>query len=158
MTAPVGASRAFSHVCMCVSDIALSTRFYSEALGFRVAEAYTFENEPKALMEITGELKFRSQFLRLDGMRLELFCFDAPPTINPGPRRPMHTLGFTHLAVRVGDLDEAGAKVEALGGKVLAHTLTRVAMPGYECRMIYCVDPDGQRIELLWMPPEIQLS
>jgi glyoxylase I family protein len=158
MANAVPATRAFSHVCMCVSDMERSTRFYCEALGFTRAEAYSFENEPKELMEITGELKFRSQFLRLDGMRLELFCFAAPPTINPGPRRPMHTLGFTHLAVRVGDLAEAGAKVEALGGKVLEHTHTRVAMPGYECRMVYCIDPDGQRIELLWMPPEIQLS
>lgn len=150
--------RAFSHVAMCVSDMNRSLRFYCDVLGFERRETYDFHNEPRHLMEIDAELRFTSQFLKLDGMRLELFCFESPATIDPGPRSPMHTLGFTHLAVRVGDLEEAMQCVIAYGGQILESTRTKMSMPGYDCEMVYCLDPDGRRIELLWMPQHIQLS
>ncbi len=151
-------ARSFSHVALCVSDIERSARFYCGALGFVRNESYEFGNEPRKLMEIDAELRFRSQFLGLGGVRLELLQFLSPEPINPGGRRPMYTFGFTHLAVRVRDLEEAIASVREHGGSVLEHTRTRLSMEGYDCEMIYCTDPDGQRIELLWMPESVHLA
>lgn len=143
---------------MCVSDIERSRRFYCDALGFRCAERYFFEEGPGQLMEIEENPRFASQFLRLDGFRLELISFEEPRASGSRCRMPMNTLGFTHLAVRVSDFDSVLQDVVRCGGQVLRHTRTRVPMEGYDCEMIYCVDPDGQRIELLWMPEHIEME
>ena len=149
---------SFSHFTLCVSDMARSMRFYCDALGFTPIEHFALGNEVGKLMEIDADLQFRAQYLRLSDVRLELFVFTRPQTQEAGPRRPMHTIGYTHLAVRVDDLDAAVERVTRHGGTVLPGTRTKVAMPGFDPEIIYCLDPDGLRVELLSMPEAASLS
>lgn len=155
---PAGGTSAFSHICLSVQDIDTSTRFYTEVLGFKATERYTFSPAPGHLMEIDERVDFSTQFLVLGDVRLELMCFERPEPVSGGERRPMYHCGFTHIAVRVGDLDETTDNVPRYGGRVIESTRTTLPMEGYECKMIYCVDPDGNRIELLWMPEDVHMQ
>ena len=135
----------FSHLGICVSDLERSTRFYRDALGFEPAESFEVAEPFGTLMELDG-VRLRSQFLRREGMALELLHFATPDAVADEPARPLNRFGFTHLSILVDDLDEAAARVEAAGGTLKRHT--EVALDPTH-RFVYCADPDGTRIELM---------
>jgi lactoylglutathione lyase len=141
----------FSHFGICVSDLERSLRFYCEALGFASAESHTVGEEFGPLMELDG-VALRSQFVRRDGIAIELLQFTSPPQIGDPVRRPMNQLGLTHLSVRVDDIDAVAATVETLGGTVIVGTRTTFDLPGATLDFVYCTDPDGVRIELMHLP------
>lgn len=133
----------FSHVGICVSDLEASQRFY-EALGFEAAERFDVGDEFAALMGLPA-VGLTSQFLAKDGVRIELLGFSTPGHEGPDTMRPINQLGLTHLSLRVVDVDEVAALVEANGGTVHAETRT----PLGELDFVYCSDPDGTRVELM---------
>ena len=137
----------FSHLGVCVSDLERSTRFYRDALGFEPAESFEVGAPFHTLMELDS-VQLRSQFLRRDGMAIELLYFDEPAAEGVDAR-PINRFGLTHLCFRVDDVDEAAARIEAAGGTVRRHT--RVTMDG-PLDFVYCADPDGTRIELMHVP------
>jgi lactoylglutathione lyase len=141
----------FSHLGICVSDLERSTRFYCEALGFAAAESHAVGEEFGPLMELEN-VAVRSQFLRRDGMSIELLHFGSPEASGDGGRRPMNRLGLTHLSVRVDDVDAVAATVVALGGAVVDGTRTRFEFGEVPLDFVYCTDPDGVRIELMRLP------
>jgi catechol 2,3-dioxygenase-like lactoylglutathione lyase family enzyme len=139
-----------SHLGLCVADLERSLRFYCEGLGFREAGALDLAGEPSAtLLELPG-VELRARFLERDGVRLELLQFPAPGARGDGTPRAMNERGLTHLSFRVADLDAAVARLEALGGRALAHT--RVENPKLRVRAQFLADPDGARLELLEGP------
>ncbi|HXQ60380.1 MAG TPA: VOC family protein [Acidimicrobiales bacterium] len=141
----------FSHLGICVSDLERSMRFYCEGLGFSAAESHTVGEEFGPLMELDG-VALRSQFVRRDGMAIELLHFTSPPQSGDGVRRPMNALGLTHLSIRVDDVPAVAAALEALGGTVVSGTRTTFDLPGAALDFVYCTDPDGVRIELMQLP------
>ncbi|HLJ08089.1 MAG TPA: VOC family protein [Acidimicrobiia bacterium] len=141
----------FSHLGICVSDLERSLRFYCEALGFAPAESHSVGPEFAALMELEG-VALRSQFIRRDGVAIELLHFSSPSTTGDPVRRPMNQLGLTHLSVRVDDVDGVADAVERLGGTVVSGTRTTFDMSGVALDFVYCTDPDGVRIELMRLP------
>jgi catechol 2,3-dioxygenase-like lactoylglutathione lyase family enzyme len=141
----------FSHLGICVSDLERSERFYCEALGFVRAESHTVGDEFGPLMELEG-VSLRSQFVRRDGVAIELLHFSSPDPIGDPDRRPMNQLGLTHLSVRVDDLEAVARSVERLGGTVVVGTRTTFDLPGAALDFVYCTDPDGVRIELMHLP------
>ena len=138
---PLGANIAASHIGICTSDLERSTRFYTEALGFR--EEYSLEvgSEYDSLSELPG-LKCRAAFFRQDGLRIELLLFSE--VFGETERRSMNQLGLTHINFIVDDIEAVSARVAEFGGQVHHHT--RVDTPNG--RMVFCSDPDGVRIEL----------
>ncbi len=108
-----------SHIGICVSDLDRSRRFYVEALGFEEVASHRVGAEFASLMEVEG-LDVQSVMLARDGLTIELLGFDAPGHSGSGRRRPMNELGFTHLSLRVDDVDAVAAVIESLGGTVLA--------------------------------------
>ena len=138
----------FSHVGICVSDLARSRRFYCEGLGFEPTQLHEVGAEFGRLMEIEG-VSVRSQFLRRDSLLVELLFYESPGFVGPAERRPVNQLGLTHLNFRVDDLDAVAARLQALGGTVLEHTRTTFSP---EMDFVYCTDPDGTRIELMKLP------
>ena len=143
---------AFSHLGICVDDAEASMRFYCDALGFEPAEAFTVGAEFGQLMEI-DDVGLRSQFLTRDGVRIELLYFDSPGHEGGPARRPINKLGLTHLSFRVDDVDAVAAKIEELGGTVVAETRTTFDNPaGSPLDFLYCTDPNGVRIELMRPP------
>ncbi len=137
---------ALSHVGVCVSDLERSTRFYCEALGFERAESFEVGDEFAGLMEL-GSVRLASQFLRRDGLAVELLHFAAPPAEGERSRRPMNRFGLTHLCVRVDDVDAVAGAIAAAGGAVHEHTRTTLA--DGQIDFVYCSDPDGTRLELM---------
>ena len=94
-----------SHIGICVSDIERSRRFYREALGFEELARLELCNDATGkLLQIPGA-DVALAFLERDGLRLELIGFARPDLVGGTGPRPMNQRGFTHLALRVDDLD-----------------------------------------------------
>ncbi|HXW39227.1 MAG TPA: VOC family protein [Acidimicrobiales bacterium] len=140
-----------SHIGICVADLDRSRRFYHEALGFEEQWSHRVGPEFGPLMEVDG-VDLRSVMLSRDGVTIELLGFDAPGHSGSGRRRAMNELGFTHLSLKVDDVDEVARAIERCGGAVVAETRTRLPLGGVELDFLYCTDPDGVRIELMKLP------
>jgi lactoylglutathione lyase len=139
-----------SHVGICVSDSERSMRFYSELLGFRYASELELVGEPAAtLLQLEG-VAFRAIYLERDGLRIELLHYDEPPAHSGPTPRPMNQLGFTHLSLRVDDLDGLLERFAAAGVEILEHT--RIGIPEAKTHAVFIADPDGTLIELVQQP------
>jgi len=133
-----------SHVGLCVTDVERSRRFYCEGLGFEVAEAHEIDDTFGRALEVDGEVRLTSQFIRKEGMAIELLGY-ASPGVHGEPSRSRNQLGLTHLSFYVTDVDAAAAQLVDLGAKVLDDT--RTVLGDFE--LVFLADPDGVRIELM---------
>jgi len=140
---PASAS-VVSHVGLCVSDVERSRRFYCEGLGFERAEAHDIDNTFARALEVEGEVRLTSQFIRKEGMAIELLGY-ASPGVHGEPSHSRNQLGLTHLSFYVTDVDAAAAQLVDLGAKILEDT--RTALGDFE--LLFLADPDGVRIELM---------
>jgi catechol 2,3-dioxygenase-like lactoylglutathione lyase family enzyme len=142
----------FSHFGICVSNLDASLHFYCDALGFAPAERHEVGTEFAALMELDG-VAVTSQFIRREGLLVELLAFTTPAAVGERVRRPVNQFGLTHLNFRVDDVDEVAGRIRAMGGTVLDHTRTTFPPEtGFDADFVYCTDPDGTRIELMRLP------
>ena len=147
----------FSHLGICVSSLDRSIPFYRDVLGFIEVSKTTVGSEISPLIEIDApDLQLQSHFLERDHMRLELMEFKAPKPTGNSERTPFNHLGLTHMAVRVSEFGDILDKVLEYGGKVLDHTLVGQKDIGVE--LIYVIDPDGVRIELIKLPGDPTLA
>jgi predicted enzyme related to lactoylglutathione lyase len=140
-----------SHRGLCVTDFARSLRFYRDGLGFAEAEHYAMDDPAlSTVMEVEGS-EIRAQMVRnADGVTFELLQFVKPGASGRCERRPNNQYGLTHLAFYVDDMDAAAARVRNAGGQVWDHT--RATFSQGNTTMMYCTDPDGVRIELMYNP------
>jgi len=137
-----------SHFGICVSDLDRSLRFWCDGLGFEKAETFEVGPEFGASLEVEGEVKVTSQFIRREGMAIELLAYESPGVIGaPSTRR--NQLGLTHVSFVVDDLEAAEKHLVECGGTVLEHT--RFGDPT-TVQIIFLTDPDGTRVELLRYP------
>ena len=141
----------WSHFGICVSDLERSVRFYTDGLGYEVAERHEIGEAFGRLVELEG-CAFQSQMLRRDGQTVELLHFDEPAPVGRAERRPMNQLGLTHLSFRVDDVDETAAVLEALGATRIDSTRTVFGEGDGRLDFVYLTDPDGVRIELMRLP------
>jgi lactoylglutathione lyase len=137
-----------SHVGVCVRDLDVATRFYVEVLGFepsyrRAASGGDFER----LLDLRP-LDLELVVLRLGEQKIELLCHRSPTPL-PRPETTMNTVGLTHLAFYVADIDEVIARVEAYGGTVEHDRRIKTDVNGEERQYVFCHDPDGNRVELI---------
>ena len=140
----------FSHLGLCVADLARARRFWCEGLGFREVGTLRVAGEPSArLLELPG-VELDAVYLERDGVRLELLHYPTPGTTGTTEPRPMNALGLTHLSFRVEDVGATTAALVALG----AHERvgTRVGNPELAAGAVFLTCPDGARIELVSMP------
>jgi glyoxylase I family protein len=138
----------FSHFGICVSDLAVSLRFYCEALGFAKAESHDIGTEFARLMDFE-DVAVTSQFIRKGTTAIELLSFAEPAPFGDGQRRPVNQLGLTHLSFRVSDVEAVAARVVELGGTRVESSRTTIDFAGTPLEFVYCTDPDGVRIELM---------
>jgi catechol 2,3-dioxygenase-like lactoylglutathione lyase family enzyme len=136
----VGTTPSFGHVGHCVADLERSRRFYVELFGFEALNEIEVPDSPSdRLLRVSAPVGLRAAYLRRDGFTLELMEFRRPGN-PPASERVVNEPGLTHLSFSVDDVDEVVARVEDLGGKVLADTHIGTA--------VFLRDPDGQLIEL----------
>jgi lactoylglutathione lyase len=134
-------ANAYSHIGLCVTDLARSRRFYEEVFGFRPAfDLRTEGPETPQLLRLEPPLTLDAVYLWLDGLLLELLCFDRQ-TSPPEHERAMNEPGLTHLSLFVEDVAAVIAAVPKYGGRVRDDTNIGVAL--------FVEDPDGQAIEVI---------
>ena len=141
--------RRFSHVGLCVRDLARSLRFYRDGLGFREVSKVEIGGEPTATLLELPAVHLEARFLERDGLRLELLRYTSPEP-DGGAVLAMNRPGLTHLSFRVDDLDTALARLATVGVAVREHT--RVGVPAMGAQVVFVTDPDGTRIELVQAP------
>ena len=144
-----------SDIGLCVADLAESLRFYTQGLGFRERHRLEVAGEhAERLLEIPG-LDLEAVYLERDGVCVELLHYRAPGHVDDDTQRsnaarPMNALGLTHLSLVTDDLDGDLDRLQAIGGRVLDRT--RIDNPAYNSSVVFVLDPDGTRIELVERP------
>jgi catechol 2,3-dioxygenase-like lactoylglutathione lyase family enzyme len=134
---------AYHHVGVRVTDLEAASRFYTEALGARVlVEPYSITGEVADWITGCDGAAMHMCQLGFDDGFVELFQFETSLAPPPAPVPYVH-LNVLHFGVRVDDVGEALARVEAHGG-------SRVFAPRLlgDTTYCYCRDPDGNVIEL----------
>lgn len=122
--------RAIHHIAIICSDYAVSRKFYTEVLGFRVsAEHYRAARQSYKLDLNLG-----------DRYTIELFSFPSPP---PRVSQP-EACGLRHLAFAVDDIDEAVNTLKTQG--IIPEPVRTDEFTGK--RFTFFSDPDGLPIEL----------
>lgn len=120
-------------------------QFYTEALGFVHERSIDEIGAPfDALTELPG-VTFSAHYLKSGGVTIELIGFPAEHVTGQAARRPMNQLGFTHMTLIVGDLEQAMKRVVEFGGKIISET--KIDSPYGP--IVFCTDPDGVRVELM---------
>ena len=124
--------KSIGHVAFNVRDMDAALAFYVEQLGF---------DEMFRLHKDDGSLSLL--YLRItDSQFLELFPSSAEPAV---PDR-----NFSHLCLEVDDLDETLQELEARGVAIVSPR----AQGKSGCWQAWIADPEGNRIELMELPPE----
>jgi catechol 2,3-dioxygenase-like lactoylglutathione lyase family enzyme len=140
-----------NHLCLRVSDLERSVRFYVEALGARQLTALIpLEGRSAELNFLEMGVETRYAFVGFDDMYFELVEFIVP-RVPTGPRSPTVD-GFMHYCFTVDDVPAALTRIEECGGgrwpkESSAHTHAEYAVH-------YAYDPDGNTIQLINIEPE----
>ena len=142
------ANVSVSHIGLCVSDLEASLRFYTEGLGFEVAEGFDVGDEVAHTLEVEQGVVLRSQMIHKDGMRIELLGWTSPQPFGT-PSSSRGQMGLTHLSFNVVDIDAVEQRLIGLGGSVVESTRTRIPFPGGSMNLLFLADPDGTRVELM---------
>ena len=137
------AVRAFSHVCIGVTDIERSLDFYKRLLGMDVV--FDVELEGPSLEAVTGAQGAKGRMVGglVGGTMIELLGLGA----GEAPRRSGPPVGYTNISLVVEDLDEAHRRVGELGFRAEQEPVEIAGV-----RMFFVQDPDGTAIELIEYP------
>ena len=142
----------FSHTGICVSDLARSTAFYRDALGFKQHHSLHFEGEPASTLLQIKNVELDVVYLERDGTVIELLYFPEQVTTRDAIPRELNRLGLTHLSFNVDSIEQVCQDIGAAGGRTLeARQLGAYSDP--TC-VVFVADPDGTLIELVQSPSD----
>jgi catechol 2,3-dioxygenase-like lactoylglutathione lyase family enzyme len=137
-----------SHVAVAVSDLDVSTRFYTEGLGFEAGPMFESGDEVAAVSEVEPPVRMTSRYFTKDGFRLELMAWQTPP-VHGSASQYRNQRGLTHLSFEVDDIGATEARLLQLGGVALPDARVRLERSPAAISLVFLTDPDGTRIELL---------
>jgi catechol 2,3-dioxygenase-like lactoylglutathione lyase family enzyme len=141
-TTPGADGIVFANVSISVKDLAKSAKFY-QALGFEAGNVSPLPAPIAKLLGGKGDAKLQIQFLKRDGVALELVNFAPAPT-KAASTGSAGQLGLAHIAIRVDNVDRVAKIVTENGGKTLDATRTKLG----PIDILFVTDPDGTRIEV----------
>lgn len=144
---PAASAYRTSHVGLCVSDLAASTRFYQDGLGFAKIMEYDINEQ---IPEVDAPCSLTSTFFEKDGFRIELLSYRQPGVFGTPPSRRNH-LGLTHLSFFADDVDAAAQALVEYGGTLVPGTRSGADDPEAP-QFVFVADPDGNRIEFMQIP------
>jgi len=139
-------------IAVTVTDLGRTEAFYRDGLGFRTVGTQSFDDP--ATEQLLGVQKAADTLtMQLGRERVEFIRYRSPGRDYPaGSRSP--DLWFQHLAVVVGDMDTAYAKLQQVRFKPVSvggpQTLPK---EDGRVRAFKFRDPDGHPLELLYFPP-----
>jgi catechol 2,3-dioxygenase-like lactoylglutathione lyase family enzyme len=138
------------HVGITVKDLDASIRFYHDVLGleFRNEPSPWFEGEDLGRAVGVPGAALRQVSLRLGDSTLELLEYERPPSDTTRPLRSQ-SLGASHVAFQVEDIEAAKAELEAKGIEFFSdvNVVDEGVLAGW--RWVYFSDPDGYPLELV---------
>lgn len=142
--------QVFAHLGICVADPEKSMRFYQGLLGFVRRTQLVVDDSNSSQLVGMNDMELHSYFLERDGVRIELLHYVSPEFEPARSPRPMNRQGLTHLALRVERLDEMLVQIEAAGFEIMHET--HIRNPDLGSEVVFVLDPDGVRIELIELP------
>lgn len=138
---------AFPHFAVCVADLAVATRFYVEGFGLLPGEGGEPPQGVDRMLGLPGA-KVRTQFVRHpQGIQMELWTIENGDVVGSTDPLPANRRGRVNLCFVVENLEAAASRAVEFGGARLDGTLLDA---GY-ANIMFCADPDGNRIELVEM-------
>ena len=140
-----------THLGICVSDLEQSVAFYTKVFGFKeVGRLQPDMATTSRVLEIP-DTDLHAVYLERDGWRIELLYFASPGHTGTDWTRPVNQLGLTHLSFRVTGMQGVLEKVESCGGSIREDSRVPLSPDG-SASVVFVVDPDGTRIELIEAP------
>jgi catechol 2,3-dioxygenase-like lactoylglutathione lyase family enzyme len=125
----------FDHVAITVTDVERTLDWYERVMGAQRLhhDLFLAGTIPVALLQIGSS-------------RLSVHRADAPAA----PHARVPTPGSADLCFRwSGTIDGARSAIETAGVKVVEGPVPRPASSGAMGSSVYCIDPDGNLVELL---------
>lgn len=140
----------FDHVGIQVRDLERSISFYETHLGFRLVDRLT-KAEPY-VQRVVGyfpDVTLEIAVLAIPGTDafLEILEYRGVErsSVDPATANP----GTAHFCVFVDDLDEMYGRLSSAGVEFVSPPETPTGGPNQGGRLVYMVDPDGIRVELV---------
>lgn len=132
------------HVGLTVRDLDRAVAFYTDVVGLRLTERFTY---PEALGH--GVTVAAGAFMRCDSTHHCLSIFTLRPELQPPVETPNSGQGLHHIAFEMTTPDELLAKLRHVRAHGVAITNERHGGPGNQPRF-YIRDPEGNLIEFYW--------
>ena len=149
-TQPAGL--ALHHTAIVVRDLDRSIAFYETFFGGRVETILRDIDDPQiAQLHELEDARFTLAFVRIGPTRLELFQFERPTDGQSLPDRA-NDFGVRHICFEVADVAAAYARMTAQGVRFTRPPYTVADGDAQGTVLVFCVDPDGTRVELLQHP------
>ena len=138
------------HTALHVQSIDRSARFYVDGLGLKQVRAWRSGPYIGELFGRPGVGVNAVMLATEDGFNLELVQVDdPPPAIDPSQASP----GTAHLAFTGIDVAAVFERLSSLGYSALSKPVAPSSGPVAGGLLVYMLDPDGNRVELI-QPPE----
>jgi catechol 2,3-dioxygenase-like lactoylglutathione lyase family enzyme len=141
------------HIGIQVRDIEQSVAYYRDLLGFKLVKRWAM-TEPY-VQKIVGyypDVRLEIALLEIPGAGLELEILEyrnVPRTpVDPATANP----GTAHFSLYVDDLDTLHRRLTASHVRFVSEVQTSVAGPNKGAKIVYMLDPDEIRVELVQMP------
>ena len=136
------------HVTVAVTDRASAIEFFA-LLGFRNTHEQTIDGGEPAQYMGMPDMKAQHITLALDGsdpyFEIQLLVFDPVPDPDPGLHPTnLRRRGYNHLALRVDDIKETAAVLEANGVKFLTGEMDYISR-----KLRFFEGPEGITLELM---------
>lgn len=142
-----------SHFGIQVADLERSLHFYCDLLGLVVARRVVLDDELTRVLVGYPTATLHIAHLKLPDTSalLEVIEYDgvAESPIDTSTGHP----GTCHVCFHVDDLDSVYRRLKAAGVQSVSDVLTLQAPPFEEGKVVYVLDPDGIRVELLAVGP-----
>ena len=144
-----GSIEGVSHFGIQVADLAKSIAFYRDLLGLELIAEWV--RDQLYIQELVGYpgVELNVAVFRLPGSAsfLEILEYRNVErhAVDPGTANP----GTAHLCVYVDDLEALHERLAAGGARFVSPIKSPTAGPNMGGKVIYMIDPDGIRVELL---------
>lgn len=141
------------HVNIVVADMPAAIGFYRDVLGLRLTKQATIAgpwiDAVTGLPDVTADVAFVEPPV---GPAIELIYYRTPAGPRPPQQAAPNAQGIRHFAFRVSDIDGLVARLKAAGvtllGDVQAVPAAQVDYADVRKRLVYCLDPEGNLLEL----------
>ena len=136
------------HTSFTVSDVERSASFYQEILGFKLLSLAERPPAFSALATGIPGAHLKTAYLEIPGgHRLELIQYLSPPGVKLDART--NNVGSAHLALIVEDLRGHYRELKGKGVRFQGEPIEIPAGPNKGNWMVYMLDPDDFRLELI---------